>query len=103
MVYNNPGGQTEHTNTVIDADFRLRPWRYKYPIVRNNDYYEDKPSCRDASRHLEIATRRHIEPGSLQFEEDGKITFQPKHVCDHAFFSISVIIPHIISYHLQII
>ena len=33
LVYNKPGGQTEHTDTVIDADFRLRPWRYKYPTV----------------------------------------------------------------------
>ena len=33
MVYNKPGNQTEHTDTVIDADFRLRLWRYQYPTV----------------------------------------------------------------------
>ena len=34
MVYNKPGSPTEHTDTVIDADFRLRPERYLYPTVR---------------------------------------------------------------------
>ena len=33
LVYNKPGGQTEHTDTVIDADFKRRPWRYLYPTV----------------------------------------------------------------------
>ena len=34
LVYIKPGGQTEHTETVIDADFRIRLWHYKYPIVK---------------------------------------------------------------------
>ena len=37
MVYNKPGGQTEHIETVIDADFRLRLWRYQYPTVGFHD------------------------------------------------------------------
>ena len=29
LVYDKPRGQSEHTDTVTDADFRLRPWRYE--------------------------------------------------------------------------
>ena len=36
MKYNKPGGQTEHTDIVFDADFRLRRRRYKYPTVPCN-------------------------------------------------------------------
>ena len=31
LVYYKPEGQTEHIDTVIDADFRHRPWPYQYP------------------------------------------------------------------------
>ena len=34
LLYDKQGGQTELGDTVIDADFRLRPWRYKYSTVR---------------------------------------------------------------------
>ena len=33
LVYNKQGGQTKLGDTTIDADFRLRPWRYEYPTV----------------------------------------------------------------------
>ena len=33
LAYNEPVGQIEQSDTVIEANFRLRPWRYKYPTV----------------------------------------------------------------------
>ena len=56
MVYCKPGGQTEHVDTVIDADFRLRPWRYQYPTV-------------DRKSHLEFLRNGEIEVNKFREEE----------------------------------